>query len=255
MTVTASGGQVVGTTLRFNADSSVFSSIPVITARQGSDANELYFPQIADGGGYSTMFILINDSSTAVTGSLELFQANGTTLTLNLNGTAASTFNLNIPAKGMALYETLNSGSTQAGWARVRTSGPIGGSIIYGYSSPPGTLISEAGINPAQPVNSFALSVDIRRGYQAGLAVANPGTAAVSLTLTLYDNAGNRVSSVTRTLEGQRYFAEMVDQIFPNINLINFPGVITVAATGGRIAGTTLRFNADLSVFASIPVL
>jgi hypothetical protein len=255
VTVTATGGQVIATTLRFNSDLSVFSSIPVVVPGTGADASELYFPQVADGGGFSTTFALLNPGTAAITGTLELYGASGAALSMNLNGTTASSFPVSIPAKGLVLLSSPNTGVLQAGWARIRASGPIGGSIVYAYASAPGTTISEAGINPATQLNGFALSVDTRQGFLSGLAVANPGSGSVSLTLTLYDSRGNQVSRQTRTLAGMRYFAELLPQLFPGVNVSNFTGIIIVTSSGGRIVGTTLRFNTDLSVFSSIPVI
>lgn len=255
MSVSSTGGRIIGTTLRFNSDLSVFSSIPVINLDAGAATAELYFPQVADGAGFSTTFVLLNPGSTAITANLELFQASGAALPMNLNGTVGSSFNIPIPARGLVILESSNAATLRAGWAHVSASGPIGGSIIYGYSSPLGNTISEAGINPTSLVTGFSLSVDTRAGFLSGLAIANPRIGSTSLTLTLYDRSGNQVRQTTRSLAGLRYFAELTEQIFPGVNLSDFTGVIVVTSTGGRIIGTTLRFYPDMTVFASIPVL
>lgn len=222
-----------------------------------SSPSELFFPQIADGGGFITSVILTNPGSSAATGILELFKTEGTALIFNLNGNFDNAFAVTLPAKGVLILESAGTNPTpQSGWARIRSSAAVGGSIIYSYGSS-GTVVSEAGINPSSPAGSFSLSVDTRRGFMAGVAAANPNPGPITLTLTLYSAGGTQLGQRTRSLAALNQFAELVDQLFPGVNpssLVNFTGLITVAATGGQMVGTTLRFSPDLSVFSSIPV-
>ncbi len=255
--VSAVGATVFGTTLRFTGNLSVFASIPVITAGSGSEISDLYFPQIADGGGYRTTLTLVNPTDSAISATLETFQGNGTPLIMTLNGTAAASRPLTIPAKGVALLESANLGGVVAGWARVRgATGRLGGSIVYGYLSN-GSLVSEAGIDPARKTAGFSLSVDTRNGYLSGVAIANPDDSlSRTYRLSLYDAQGVQVGTMKTLILGpHQHTAQMVEQLFSLSSLKDFTGIMTVHAEEGTVIGTTLRFTSDLSVFASIPVI
>ena len=258
ITLSASGGQVVGTTLRMAPDISTFASIPVIIPGGNPEANNLYFPQIADGGGFRTSFVLLNPSGSAISGTLDTFKSDGTPLSLNMNGVAASSRPVSIPARSLVLLESQNqAASTLTGWARVLTNGPLGGSIVYAFLQG-STAISEAGIDPARRVSEFSLSVDTRSDFQAGIAIANPdNSAAVSCTVTLYNSQGVQVGSPqTLQLPARQHMAKLIGEadFFPQAKS-NFTGVVTVRSGSGMVIGTTLRFSADLKVFASIPVI
>ena len=256
VSVTATGGNVVSTTLRFSNDLTSFASIPVLRVSADTGSNILFFPQIADGGGYRTTFLLANPGPIGISAVLETFTSAGLPLTINLNNLIQSKFSVNLPAHGIVLLESNSMGSsTRTGWARVTASGPIGGSIVYDALSVSGRLLSAAGIDPAQPTGSFCYSVDTRLGFLSGSALANLTEESTSLEFKLYKADGTLLRTQTRTLAGLSQFAELAGEIFPGTNLDNFTGIIKVTSSGSAIVGTTLRFNRDLSVFASIPVV
>src|SRR5439155_18579283 len=59
----------------------------------------VYFPQLTDGGGFTTTLILLNTSNGTEAGTLATFDDNGAPLTLSdSGGTAASAFPYSIPA-------------------------------------------------------------------------------------------------------------------------------------------------------------
>jgi hypothetical protein len=60
----------------------------------------IYFPQVADGAGWSTTFTLINTNTAAVSGTVRLYNQNGSPRVLALNGVANSQFAVSIPAGG-----------------------------------------------------------------------------------------------------------------------------------------------------------
>ncbi len=258
ITLASSGSQVVGTTLRMAPDLNTFASIPVVSPGGNPEPNNLYFPQIADGGGFRTSFVLLNAGSTAVSGTLETFKSDGTALSLNLNGTTAASRPVTIPARGVAVLESTNQGSTTVtGWARVQANGPIGGSIVYAFLAG-GAVQSEAGIDPSRKVSGFSLSVDTRSDFMAGVALANPdASTTVNCSITLYNSQGTQVGqALSLRLAPRQHLAKLVGDpdFFPQAKT-GFTGVIQVKSFEGTVIGTTLRFSGDLKVFASIPVI
>jgi hypothetical protein len=224
-----------------------------------ANPKELYFSHLADGGGYKTTLLLVNPGSSPVNGLLELFTQNGTKFLINMNGSLDNAFLFSLPAKGLTILESAGTNTQpQVGWARLRSSATVGGSVVYGYYGSPGALVSEAGIFSSVEATSFSLSVDTRRGLMEGLAIANPNSTAISLVLTLYNAAGTQLRQETRNLAGLNQFALLMggtDQLFNGVDFSSFTGIVTVTATGGEMIGTTLRFSPNLAVFTSIPVI
>ncbi len=222
-------------------------------------SSEIFFPQIADGGGFTTSFVLVNPGDTTATGLLQLFNQDGTPLAYNLNGNLDSAFLLTIAAQGSLILESsnINQGATP-GWAQLTSTSPVGGSILYAFATGAGGVISEAGINAGSRTSSFSLSVDTRNGFSSGVAVANPNPSTITLVLTLYDSDGVMLDQQNRSLPGLTQFAQLPEEIFTGVALgalSNFTGVITITATDGQMVGTTLRFNGSLTIFSSLPVI
>ncbi len=254
--VTATPGKVVSTTLRFNSDLTAFASVPVLRAAVGAGTDRLYFPQMADGGGYRTTFLLTNPGTADLDAVLETFGKDGTPLTFTLNQTTNNRFSVRVPSKGLAVLESGNRDSAiRVGWARVTASAPVGGSIVYDALSSSARLLSEAGIDPAPLGAHFCYSVDTRAGFLSGLAVANPTGETASLELKLYSAAGALQSTQIRTIPGQGQLAEMAGGLFPGVSLDRFTGIVKVLSSTSAVVGTTLRFSSSLATFASIPVI
>src|SRR5437870_4384726 len=94
---------------------------------------DLFFPQIAAGGGYVTTVTLIHtdarSTASAAAGTLRFFNPDGTarTVTTNEFGTGAS-FNITIPAGGVRVITVTSPGAVAIGAARFDVSGvSVGG--------------------------------------------------------------------------------------------------------------------------------
>ncbi len=96
--------------LRFRGEN--FSTIPVtplsaatVVPINGSagGSGAVILPQFADGGGWASEIVLSNSSeNAALVVRVDIFNQDGTPLSVTLNGTTASSFTgLNIPAKGV----------------------------------------------------------------------------------------------------------------------------------------------------------
>jgi hypothetical protein len=64
----------------------------------------LILPQVVFGGGWYSEMTVMNPNATAISVRMDLFDNDGKPWIVNLNGTAASTFSVQVPAKGMALF-------------------------------------------------------------------------------------------------------------------------------------------------------
>jgi len=78
-----------------------FSTVPVpVTGAPLSATSPVIFPQFAMSGGWATTLSLLNTSSGAISGRVDILDTNGNPMIVTLNGTASSTFSYSIPARG-----------------------------------------------------------------------------------------------------------------------------------------------------------
>jgi hypothetical protein len=118
----------------------LFATTPIADLSRPLATDPIYFPQFADGGGYTTALVLLNTSSTAEKGTLQIFDSNGVPLVVNqVGGTADSSFKYSIPWGGVFSFQTDGfPASAKAGWVLLTpdagTSTPIGAGV-FSYSS------------------------------------------------------------------------------------------------------------------------
>src|SRR5581483_3569551 len=81
---------------------------PVLSSATGATAGTgaLVFPQVVFGADWYSEIAVLNPNTAAAGARLDLFDNNGKPLNVNLNGTTASTFSVQIPAKGTAIFTT-----------------------------------------------------------------------------------------------------------------------------------------------------
>ena len=251
----ASDQKVAAVALRYdNSSQDVFSTIPVLVDEA---ATTLYFPQVADGGGYRTNFILINPSGTATTAKLEFFADDGSPLALPIGGLNWTSYDVPLSARGVAhLITDGTSLDISTGWVRVTCPVAIGGSAIFQTIS--GTRINaEAGVSSSPLAAHFTTYVE-SLGYAAsGLAICNPYAGQVTITLNLRNSSGQTVATTSFLLPPLGHVARFFSgpgQWFPN-GFDQFQGTLEVIATA-RVGAVALRYdNFDANVFATLPVV
>ncbi len=216
-----------------------------------------YFPQVGDGVSgrirFQTRLILINTGRTTDV-TLEFFDSAGNPLNVTLSGLGSgSQFQFQM-ARGSALSaETPGQGPLQAGYARIRTRGLVGGTALFRRSDvPTGLTLYEAGVPASFPIANFSLLLDSLGNRDSGVAVVNaapdlpnrPGLA--ELTLTLLDKDSNFVGEVVRAFPRAAYFAQFITQMFPEIadQIGESQGTLSVT-TDQPMAAVTLRQNED----------
>ena len=168
----------------------LLTSTPVADLSRAQTTSPVYFPEMADGGGFTTSLVMLNTSASAETGTIALFAEDGTPLVLHpLGGPSSSTFSYSIPASGSFMLQTDgSSSSTQVGWARVTpgtgNSAPIGAGI-FSYS-PQGILITESGVPSAVPTTKARIYIDKSNGHDTGIALVNLASTTTGITVRAY---------------------------------------------------------------------
>jgi hypothetical protein len=246
---------VAGIALRYDNDAiDVFSTIPVLVDEASTT---LFFPQVADGGGYRTNFILVNPSTTPTSATLEFFGNDGTPLGLSIGGQIKTKSDpIPLPAKGVAHLITDGTiAGTISGWARVTSSSgvAIGGSAIFQTLS--GTRItSEAGVSSSPFGPHFTGYVSSIGDTWSGLAICNPNSTAVTVTLKLRDSSGRIAATTSFDLPAHGHTAQFSWQWFGN-GFSGLEGTMEVVATGS-VSAVALRYdNSQHNVFATLPVV
>ncbi len=246
---------VAAVALRYDNESQdVFTTVPVLV---DETAKVLYFPQVADGGGYRTNFILVNPTDAATTARLEFLGDDGSPLTLPIGGSSRTNFEAPLSARGVARIITDGtSAGIRAGWVRVTSPVAIGGSAIF--QTVLGTRITaEAGVASSGPALHFTTYVENLQHAASGLAICNPNSGEVSATLILKDASGQRVASTGFSLPPLGHIARFFSgpgQWFPS-GFDQFQGTLEVVATA-PVGAVALRYdNFEANVFAALPVV
>jgi hypothetical protein len=86
--------------LRFSGQE--FSTVPIAAANMPS--TQTVFPQFAMSGGWATTLTLVNNSSSAVSGRIDIFDPSGNPLPLPWNGANKSTFTYSLAPHGSVLF-------------------------------------------------------------------------------------------------------------------------------------------------------
>ncbi|MBI3941235.1 MAG: hypothetical protein HY315_10405 [Acidobacteria bacterium] len=139
----------------------------------------LVFPHLPAGGDVITTVTLTNTNfDTPVTGTLGIFSQNGTPRMLAVEGLApASSFQITIPAGGSRTLTTTVGGNISLGMARFTSDFPAGGVVRFQIAG------SQIGVLSSTPQDFGTLIYDTTGGNETGMAVANPGSAPLNISL------------------------------------------------------------------------
>jgi hypothetical protein len=167
--------------------------------------SDIFLPQVAAGGGYTTLFTVTNTG--AVTASEDLILTDQHGSPLDVSGTltdssgnvfpssVGSVFTLAIPSGGTVFLSAVGVNPTspvEVGWARLSNAGSLlNAAATYEYMV--GTVIQTmVSVIQSQPFQSVTIPVDNSRsqGKRSAYAIANPTGQTVSVKLTLVGQDG-----------------------------------------------------------------
>jgi hypothetical protein len=221
----------------------LFTSTPIADLTAPSSISPLYFPQMANGGGYISTVVLLNISDELESGTLKLYNDGGSALTVtDSNGSAGSLFSYSIPAKGAWVFETNGSpaaadiGSVQI----VPDSGTLtpAGAGVFRYTSG-GITATETGIPSATATTHARVYIDRTSGHDTGIAVAGIDGTAVNLSVRAYALNGSTAVSQPETiaLSGKGHYSAFAGQMVSGIK-DGFAGVLDLEAPTPFVALT-----------------
>jgi hypothetical protein len=195
----------------------------------------LYFPQFVDGGGYTTSIFLLNTSLVVETGRLAFFGGDSAPLAVNTaDATTGSAPDYSIQPGGVFVLQTGGTpGNSSSGWVRVipdANSWSPAGAGLFSFSKG-GTRVSESGIPAVTPTTHARIFIDQSGNHGTGLAIANPGNSAITVTLKAFQCDGSTPAgnSTDLSLEVGRHDARFVSQLIPELPR-RFTGILDVSS-------------------------
>jgi len=208
-----------------------------------------YFPQIAVGNGWSTLFTFVNTGLLEVSGNLitrdpqgnplrisgELTDSSGTTRPAQV----ASSFSFVIPPGGtIFLFATAPDDSMKIGWAQLDSFGSSINAMVTYERTVSANTDSIVSVAQSQPIQLAAIPVDIDNssGKQLAYAIANPNSRAISINLALIAQDGTVLDgSVSIKLGPGEQIARNLSQdlAFPNL-LSEFRGSLVFRSQDGQ---------------------
>src|SRR5262249_47851507 len=158
----------------------------------GASSVRLTVPHIADGGGWSTELLVVNNSDDTETGSLQFLSPSGQSLSVSLDGQTGTQFTYSIPPRSSRRFRTAGSaGTTSTGWIEFLPSGntrtPTVASILTERAN--NVTVSETTVLAAGSANAFRLYAELSgdfaareaRSAQTFVAISNAGNAPITV--------------------------------------------------------------------------
>ncbi len=215
----------------------LMATTPIADLTRPLSSDPIYYPQFADGDGYTTSLILLNTSSSIETGIFQIFDNDGVPMVVNqVGGTAGSSFRYVIPPDGVFRFQTDGSSAgLKVGWVRLipdaGTSTPVGSGV---FSFNPGNiLVTEAGIPATVATTHARLYVDLSGNHNTGLAIANVSNTNASIIIGAFESDGSTgigISQGPLLLAPNGHDARFADRFIEGLPF-GFTGVLDISST------------------------
>ena len=247
---TPQGGQI--SVLGLRANGNALTSLPVL-ANVGTAGGTM--AHVASGGGWQTLFTLVNTGTTSANLTLSFFADDGSPVSLPLSfpqsGAMATQSSVSraIPAGATLIIVTQgqNSGGVVTGSARLSTTGNVSGFAIFQSGGQEAVVPLEAG-----SANSYTLAFDNTGGLVTGIALAESSGQAAVVPATLRDVTGATLAATTINLPASGHTSQILTDLFKQAE--NIRGALELdAPANGQIGALGIR--ATSRAFTTIPVM
>ncbi len=208
----------------------LFTTLPMVESNYFS--SEYVIPHFADGGGWTTQVVLVNDQSSVAAGTLNWTDSDGQPISVTINNTTASSFAYTLPPGGSARFETAGTAATtRAGSVRVAGASfsAAKAMVLFSYRRD-GITVTEAGAMANFP--SFGQAAyfygqvrdadSTTLASQTGFAVLNLGPSATTVTVQLTNMDGTVAGTGALTLQGRQRTSLFLTQV-PGLENLSKP--------------------------------
>jgi photosystem II stability/assembly factor-like uncharacterized protein len=233
-----------------------FTTTSVVDRNQPLTNTPIYFPQLADGGGWTTALILLNTSSSTENGIIDIFDNDGLPFAVRTVGRSAilSSFRYSIPPGGTFRIQTDGSSAGQkAGWGRLtpdnENSTPLG-SGVFSFN-PADILTTESGIPSVLATTHARVFVDLTENHNTGLAIANLDAADTNIAIQAFQTDGVTPAGQNQgplPLVGYGHDAKFANQFISGLP-DNFTGVLDISSPTPFAALTIRSLNNERKDF------
>jgi hypothetical protein len=236
---------------RFLAAAAVFLFVVALAHAQAT----LIIPQVADGGGFQTEFVLSNTTTAVATVVFTCFEdtTGGQTTNWNLPilETGSMFPNVSIAAAGTVFLHTpgVTTAPLSEGWCQLQTGAGVVAYALFTQFVP--GRPNQYGTAPAAPSASRVLvPFDNTAGFVTSIAIANTTNTAETVSVSTQTDTGTIAQETSLTLPANGQMAFTIPTQFGTA-LNNERGVAEFSTTGGGIAILALAFNSSGSFTAS----
>jgi hypothetical protein len=217
------------------------------------------FPQFAIGGGWSNDLFIDNQGSASSVVDLSFYGDSGDLLTVDCTLGVGSSFSFTLNGGNTKVVRVSPGAELKTGY--VVLSLPSGASVraseVFRYSQN-GVVLSSLGVAQQFALTSFSFpaEVDLARGVNTGVAIANgsfdtTGAAAQSCIVSLVRSDGTLQDTAIVSLGSGEHVSRYLNanSLFPGLD--NFSGTVSVSAA--RPIGL-VALRQDQSVFATVSI-
>ncbi|MGA3019207.1 MAG: hypothetical protein ABSF62_18950 [Bryobacteraceae bacterium] len=239
--------------LGLRANGAAITTLPVL-ANVGTTGGAL--AHVASGGGWQTIFTVVNTGTASANATLSFFADDGSRLSLPLSFPQTSTtatetsVNHTIPAGATLVIGTQGqpSGASVTGSAQLSTNGSVSGFAIFQNSGQEAVVPLEV-----SSANSYILAFDNTGSLLTGVAVANSSAQPAAVPATLRDDTGATLATTTISLPGNGHSSQMLTTWFPTA--ANIRGTLEFdTPSGGQIGALGIRAT-PAGAYTTIPVM
>jgi hypothetical protein len=248
---TPPSGQI--SVLGIRANGAAFTTIPVIASGSVSGGSMAH---IASGGGWETVFTVVNTGATTSDATLSFFDDNGNALLLPLTflqtgaTSTASTVTKTLAAGASLVIRAQGADAqTTIGSATLTSTGNASGFAVFRYDP--------SGQEAASPLenrnaNAYVLAYDNTGLLRTGLAVASLSSQSAYVNVLVRDDTGGVIQATTLNLAAHGHTAFMVDDVYAVTR--GKRGTLEFDTSSANPI-SVLGIRANGAAFTSIPVL
>jgi hypothetical protein len=230
----------------------LFLESDVATTILGSGQPQLLqqvLPQFVFGANtwYSALYFS-NPTSATVTFLVTFTSDSGNPLSVPGVGISKQ---VTIAANSTAIIEAQNSGAFGQGFASFSLPAGVTGYGVF-RQTVAGRADQEALVGFKNANQTAAgLTFDETNGLVTTIALLNSSTVATTVTITVYDNAGNTIGTALQAVPPGQKVAAQLDKLTNLGNMVGKRGSASFTVATGNVSVLALRF--DNAAFTSIP--
>jgi hypothetical protein len=241
---TSSPGQISVLGLRFTPPNNALTTIPAL-ANVGTGGGSI--AHLASGGdGWQTTFVLVNVGVSSAPATLSFFaDQTGAAMPLpltfpqgNIPGTTAPSVTQTLAAGASLVIVSSGAPNLLTGSAQLSTTGHVSGFVIYRHNNQEAVVPLES-----RNASAYIIAFDNTNGTFTGVAVNAVSAQAVSIPVTVRDDAGTPLAApdaISLAANGHTQFTLVTDKYPATLNkrgTIEFdtPAGAQIGAVGIRI--------------------